>query len=190
MSSPHLRQLVIWLAILFILVGSFGVVYGWYRYTFPYGAKHACLKCLGFSLLNYAEQHDGRFPAGGGCPEASLSLLYREHYLVDAYTLSGKTKSTEDAREILERGELLGPETCDWHYVEGLTLSDDPRLALVWDKVGLGHDGQRLPEGGHSVWRLHGPEEVIPGSKWQEFLEEQARLMAARTETARKGRLP
>jgi hypothetical protein len=115
-----------------------------------------------------------------------LSLLYREGYVIDGSILCGKTKSAQVATEILERGELLGPDTCDWHYVEGLTLSDDPRLALVWDKVGLGHNGQRLAGGGHSVWRNYG-EEVIPDSEWPKFLEEQERLMAARTEAAKKG---
>jgi hypothetical protein len=173
---------------LIVIAALIGAGYGWYCYDFPYGAKHACLKGLGLSLLIYAQQHDGHFPTGGGCPEASLSLLYREHYDMDAYILSGKTKSAEAADEILERGELLGPDTCDWHYVEGLTLSDDARLALVWDKVGLGHNGERLPGGGHSVWRVGcGGEEVIPESEWLKFLEEQERLMAARTEAAKKG---
>jgi hypothetical protein len=68
-----------------------------------------------------------------------------------------------------------------------LTECDDPRLALVWDKVGLGHNGERLPNGGHSVWRVSPGEEVIPGSEWPKFLEEQERLMATRTEAAKKG---
>jgi hypothetical protein len=155
--------------------------------SYPYGWSHCCLKGLGLALLQYAKEHGGHFPAGGGCPEASLSLLYREKYDIDAYTLCGKTKSAEAAREILERGELLGPDTCDWHYVEGLTLSDDPQLALVWDKVGLGHNGQRLSDGGHSIWRVGGLEEVIPDSEWPQFLEDQKRLIATRAETAKKG---
>ena len=32
-----------------------------------------------------------------------------------------------------------------------LWLDDDRRLALCWDKVGLGHNGERLPDGGHTV---------------------------------------
>jgi hypothetical protein len=178
-----LKGLVITVTVVALLVGA---GYGWYRYTFPYGYNHCCLKCLGLSLLGYAQAHDGHFPTGGRCPEASLSLLYRD-FDMDAHTLCGKTKSAEVAREILERGELLGPDTCDWHYVDGLTLCDDPRIAIVWDKVGLGHDGQRLSGGGHSIWRLGGGEEVILGSEWPQFLEEQERLMAARTEAAKKG---
>jgi hypothetical protein len=154
---------------------------------YPYGCTHCCLKGLGFALRDYAEEHDGRFPAGAGCPEASLSLLSRGNYGIGAETLCGKTVPIETAERILKRGELLGPESCDWHYVEGLTLADDSRLALVWDKVGLGHSGNTLPEGGHSVWFLGCSEEVISEADWPEFLERQSRLMTARTEAAKKG---
>jgi hypothetical protein len=155
------------------------------RYTYPYGPSHCCLKGLGLALRQYAEENNGHFPAGRACPEASLSLL--DHGGDSAEELCGKTKSAEVAKAILERGEPLGPDTCDWHYVEGLTLADDDRIAIIWDKVGLGHGAQRLPEGGHSIWRLGFSEEVIPEAKWPQFLEEQKRLLAARTEGARKG---
>ena len=192
MSSPRRtripKRLITVLTVLaVIIVGLGGAGYAWYRYTFPYGPSHCCLKALGLTLLCYAEHHDGHFPTGGDCPEASLSLLCRSDYGIDGYILCGKTKSAEVAQAILERGELLGPDTCDWHYVEGLTLNDDYRIAIVWDKVGLGHNGQRLPHGGHSVLRISGMEEVIPASEWQHFLEEQKQLLAARTEAARKG---
>jgi len=188
MSSPHHRKLLKWSALVLAILGVIvGAVLGWYRYTFPYGSTHCCLKQLGLALHNYADLYDGHFPSGGGCPEASLSLLYRGGFGMDGWILCGKTKSPEVAQEILERGELLGPGTCDWHYVEDLTLCDDYRLALVWDKVGLGHNGQRLPHGGHSVCRRDGSEEVVPESEWQQFLDEQAQLMAARTDKAKKG---
>jgi hypothetical protein len=180
------RRKVLWtLGILMAVIATlFGVAYGWYRYTYPYGWTHCCLKGIGIALEMYAQKYDGHYPAGGGCPEASLSLLYKwgkeDHtFAIDGYYLCGKTKSAEAAQKILEGGGLLGPDTCDWHYVEGLTTSDDNRLALVWDKVGLGHNGGRLWGGGHSIWRLHGGEEIIPGSEWPKFLEEQKWLMAS-----------
>ncbi len=180
MSPSRSGKLAVSLVILGILAGA---GYGWYQHTFPYGRSHCCLKQLGLALRNYADMNNGCFPAGEACPEASLSLLHRCFDLSGA-VLCGKTKSAARADEILARGELLGPESCDWHYVEGLTLSDDPRFALIWDKVGLGHNGQRLPDGGHSVWRLSGEEEVIPDSQWQAFLAEQAGLMATRSNVA------
>jgi hypothetical protein len=165
----------------------FGYGYAWRRYTYPYGWSHSCLSQLAVALRAYAELNEGCFPAGGACPEASLSLLDRGHNGVYAEMLCGKTKSAQTAKTILQRGELLGPDTCDWHYVEGLTLADDARIAVVWDKIGLGHNGERLSKGGHTICRLDSTEDVIPESDWPEFLREQERLMAARTEAAKKG---
>jgi hypothetical protein len=184
----YLRRAVIALVIVatavFLLVG-FGRA--WRRYEYPYGWSHCCLKGLALSLQQYAQENNGHFPAGASCPEASLSLLDRGHNGDFAEVLCGKTKSAEAARAILQRGELLGPDTCDWHYVEGLTLADDYRLAIVWDKVGLGHNGAKLPQGGHSVSRLDCTEEMISESEWPKFIEEQQQFMAARTEAAKKG---
>jgi hypothetical protein len=157
--------------------------------SYPYGWSHCCLKALGLALLQYAQEHDGHFPAGAESPEASLSLLARGHYDIDAETLRGKTVPVEEARSILERGGLLGPDSCGWHYVEGLTVSDDPGLALVWDKVGLGHNGQDIG-GGHSVLFLDGHEEVIAASDWPDFLKRQDELMAARPQKIEQSRGP
>ena len=167
---------------LFVLVG-----YSLYRYYYPYDYKHCCLKILGGSLIAYAERHNGRFPEGAGCPEASLSLLSREDCGVGAETLCGKTVSEEITKQVIDRGELLGPSSCDWHYVEGLTLADDPRIAIVWDKVGLGHDGQRLEQGGHSVFRLGYHEEIVAEAEWPQFLKEQEQLLAVRSDLAKRG---
>src|SRR5262249_49896873 len=116
------------------------------------------------------------FPAGGRTPEASLGLLYPRH--ADANLLRGKTVPLAVAQAALEGGGL-GPDTCGWHYVEGLRTEDDPGLALVWDKAGLGHNGQRL-SGGHWVIFVDGSIEYIPGSRWEAFLQEQKGLLAQR----------
>ena len=82
-------------------------------------------------------------------------------------------------RARLEGGDLLTPETCGWHYVEGRRKDDNPRLALFWDKVGLGHFGERL-SGGHFVCFVSGPGsiEYISGERWDQFLAEQEQLRA------------
>jgi hypothetical protein len=153
-----------------------GVCYSGYRYWFPYGSSHCCDKLLYLELFEYAREHNGWFPRGEAGPEASLSLLYRQDpLLVDV--LRGKTVPESVVRSILERGELLGPETCGWHYVEGLRIDDDHHLALFWDKIGLGHNGQRLENGGHYVCFLRGIE-YVPESEWPAFLAEQERLLA------------
>jgi len=147
--------------------------------VYPYGWSHCCDKGLMIALLTYAENHDGWFPKGEASPEASLSLLYREDpQAVDANLLRGKTVPESAVLARLEAGELLTPETCGWHYVEGLRKGDDPRLALFWDKVGLGHNGEQLRDGGHWVCFISFDIKHIPESRWESFLAEQKQLHA------------
>jgi hypothetical protein len=94
--------------------------------------------------------------------------------------LQGKTIPLHLVKAILERGERLGPDTCGWHYVEGLRLDDDPQLALCWDKVGLGHNGEGHSDGGRTVLFVHLGYNYVSGDKWEEFLEEQKVLLANR----------
>jgi len=148
-----------------------------YQRTYPYGWSHCCDRILMIALENYADDHGGAFPAGENTPEASLSLLYPKY--ADANLLRGKTVPLATVQSILDRGERLGPESCGWHYVEGLSKNADWRLALVWDKVGLGHNGQRL-DGGHMVVFVHFRFEHIPASQWDDFLQEQEAIHAER----------
>lgn len=159
--------------------------YAWWQHQYPYGMSHCCDLCLSSALHDYAAIHGGAFPAGEATPEASLSLLYREKIdggpLADANLLRGKTVPESVVKEILERGELLTPETCGWHYVEGLRADDDPRLALFWDKAGLDHNGGRMADGGHIVLFVGLMERKhIPEAEWDEFIETQRKLLAER----------
>lgn len=154
----------------------------WYRYTYPYGWSHCCDILLGFALEQYAQDHGGRFPSGGDCPEASLSMLYSNY--VDADLLRGKIVSLATVQRALAENGKLGPDSCGWHYVEGLTLSDDPRIAIVWDKVGLDHNGRRTKNGGHSIIQVDGMRGFVSGGEWPKFLQEQQELLAHRSQDA------
>ncbi|MFN0197454.1 MAG: hypothetical protein ACKVT0_11975 [Planctomycetaceae bacterium] len=160
--------------ILLMIVSGFA----YFKYRYPYGWSHCCDKQLASALSQYADIHDGWFPRGEATPEASFSLLYRmdPNYL---HALRGKTVPEEALRARLNAGELLTPQTCGWHYVEGLRSDDSPELALFWDKVGLGHNGERLPERSHYVTFVNGTVEYIPGTDWDQFLKEQNELRAA-----------
>lgn len=145
-------------------------VHSWYRSVYPFGRSHCCDKQLANVLFNYADTHDGSFPSGGETPEASLSQIHFIDEYGCASLLCGKTGSESLAQQILDQGPLLGPDTCGWNYVEGLRTDDDPRLALFWDKEGLGHNGERLAGGGHIVMFVSGFSEYIPAAKWKDFL--------------------
>jgi hypothetical protein len=170
-----------WLVVsVVVIAGLVGGGYAWYRDTYPFGYSHCCDKQLDLMLHNYADSNGGWFPKGEATPEASLSLLRREFpEWVTANLLRGKTVPEAAVRARLEDGKLLTPDTCGWHYVEGLRKDDDARLALFWDKAGLGHWGERLSGGGHRVCFVGGSIEYIAGDRWEEFVAGQERLRAA-----------
>lgn len=126
----------------------------------------------------------GAYPAGGDTPEASLGQLYPNY--ANEYVLQGKTVPIEAVQAALTGGGRLDPDTCGWHYVEGLRNTDNRRLALVWDKVGLGHNGERLRAGGHNVIFVGGEIEYIPETECNGFLGEQERLHKKRSEPVGK----
>jgi hypothetical protein len=146
----------------------------YYAWFYPFGWSHRCDKGLAMALLNYANNNGGAFPAGELTREASLSLLYPKYS--DANELRGKTVPEQVVQAILDKGERLGPDTCGWHYVEGLRIDDDFRLAFAWDKAGLGHNGGRLSGGGHIVVFLDGHTKHVPAAEWDNFLARQNQL--------------
>lgn len=161
-----------------MFMGGWGVIqFAKWRHAvnYPYGQSHCCDKILSLALYNFASIHGGVFPTGEATPEASLSLLYKAGF-VDANTLRGKSVPETTVQEILDRGELLGPDSCGWHYVEGLRTDSDRRFALFWDKAGLGHNGELLRDGGHIVCFVYGDTRHIPASEWPKFLADQKEL--------------
>jgi hypothetical protein len=171
----------------------FGIIAGlvigggiYYKTKFPYGQSHCCSKGMMFALEQFAEENSGRYPAGESCPEASLSLLCRSNYL-DAYTLRGMIVPEKTVRGVLDSGGLLGPDSCGWHYTDGLTRADDTRIALVYCKQPLGHNGDKTKDGGREVVFVGGNIEWISGNKWAAFLEGQRELLSKRTDRAKTG---
>lgn len=158
-----------------LFLGCIAILYWVDRAKYPYGHSHSCILQLRSPLMEYAEEHDGNFPAGEASPEASLSLVVLTQPL-GGELLRGKTVPRRKVDAILASGGLLAPETCGWHYVEGLRTNDDPRIAIVWDKVGLGHNGEDI--GFHEVLFLDGSREFVAKSRWENFLAEQAELRA------------
>jgi len=184
--EPRKKRIAVIGLLLLLLVG---VPWGCWKRQFPFGYSHCCDKGLHGLLWNYAEAHNGEFPKGEATPEASLTLLQRYFTNDDidfAELLRGKSVPKSVTADVISRNELLGPESCGWHYVEGLRKDDDPRLALFWPKESLSHFGQRLSEGGHIVTFVNGSHDHITESQWPEFLEEQQRLLSERDRSGKQ----
>jgi hypothetical protein len=73
----------------------------------------------------------------------------------------------------------LSPDSCGWHYVEGLREGDPQDLALVWDKTrGLDHHGMRRANIEHEVISLDGSRQFISPAAWPNFCATQRMLIA------------
>lgn len=179
-------MLVVLVLVTILVVAGLGLRVYW-KAKYPCGWSHCCIDQIMFALNRYADEHGGRYPAGEATPEASLSLLCKGGY-VEAYTLSGMTVHPEAAEKSMRERGRLGPESCGWHYVEGLSKADDRRLAILWCKEPLGHNGDRTPSGGRQVLRVDWAPEWISGKDWPAFLAEQERLMSERSSRAVTGR--
>jgi len=173
-------------AIALCIIAAVGSGAAYYKWKYPYGWSHCCIIGMAMALQEYAEADGGRYPAGESSPEASLSLLYKSNYM-DAGTLRGMTVPESTSSRILQGGGLLAPESCGWQYVEGLTEADDPRIALLYCKQALGHNGQRMNGGRQVVFAGTGDIQWISGDRWPTFLKEQKELLLARSDRARAG---
>lgn len=162
----------------FLLIAVAGI-WGGYHYIFPYGYSHACSKGLGSALRIYAEEHGGWLPHGEGTPEASLGLLAMDNPIDAKWVLGGKNVRQEIVDTIVDQKGKFGPETCGWHYVEGLREDDDPGIMVAWDKVvGLWHNGDRRPGLMHEAVFLDGSNQFISKKSWPQFLVEQKEKLA------------
>lgn len=171
-----LKQVTMILSVAFLALVIWAYV--WSRRNYPFGGSHCCIKALGLSLQIYAHDHKGKFPSGAGSPEASLGLLTKDTGCT-LEILRGKTVPVEVTTAALLHDGKLGPESCGWYYVEGLEEKDDHSIAVLWDKFGLGHNGQRIKQGGHEVLFADGSISVLSGNRWDEFIEQQRQLLAA-----------
>ncbi len=162
------------------------LVYHHWASRYPYGASHCCILAMASSLQSYASANKGRFPSGGATPEASLGMLNGVSG-IGPEILRGMTVQESKTRRALEQGHPLSPATCGWHYVEGLTLADDPRIAILWCKEALDHNGRRWPDGRREVVYVDGRRRQVSGDEWPAFLADQEKLIANRSERAKQG---
>jgi len=164
--------------------------YLYFRYNYPHGYTRAWRTHLYANLDRYAMHHDGRFPSGGTTPERSLTLLYywsdKNRGILEV--LSGPSVPLQRAEESIARTGWLDSESCGWHYVEGLSLNDNRKLALFWEKNGLGAHGRRHCEGSFEVVFVDGTKRRVPSEDWNDFLAEQERLIADKRRKAKDDR--
>lgn len=144
--------------------------------------EHAhCMTGGGLSLSSYAHDHDGRFPYHtNGYGDALVMMesgwdaaLTGPGY--DAAVFERVRRTGEDAPEG-EFGRV---------YVQGLTEANDPRIALLFDKLPTpGGDhchlfARILAPLAREVWTIGMDRRVIRESEWPAFAKQQVALLVA-----------
>jgi hypothetical protein len=76
-----------------------------------------------------------------------------------------------------------------WHYVEGLTLDDDPDLALAWSEKSYTAGELHRARYVILLGKEFGPH-AVPDTEWPAFLKRQQELLARRARPAGGGGTP
>jgi hypothetical protein len=148
--------------------------------TFWPGHQH-CMKQTGLSLRTYAIDHDGKFPFHtNGLGDAILLLLKEDLCPPAMFTAPGDDGNL--LKECLRTGAHMPEERCTRAYVQGLSETNNPEIALVFDRYPTpGGDHGRRPWGPplREVALVDGGMQTIPEKKWPEFRRKQIELLVA-----------
>lgn len=144
-----------------------------YNMAFPHGSRTAYLPIVVDALRAYADAHDGQFPNVEGDPYASLGALYPRY--IGANYLAGLSGPRKQTVKALEEGKQLSETLCSWVYHPGLKVTDDPDIAIIWEReFGLAFNGKAID--GRAVGYVGRPFEQISREDWEAFEEEQRKL--------------
>lgn len=145
--------------------------------------EHAhCIVITGLSLDSYASEHGGRYPVDtNGYGNALLQLT---NYTANFWAgLTGPGYDGKVFEEAAQTGGRIPEAQCGRIYVQGLGRTDNPDIALFFDKIpSPGGDHCHFP------WRLYAPmvrevwtvgsgRRVVPESEWAAYSKEQIGLL-------------
>lgn len=146
--------------------------------------QHAhCMPQAAGSLLAYADDHSGKFPIhSNGYGDA---LLLMTKYMGSSWgPLTGPGYGHVVFAEAARTGSHVPEEACGRVYVQGLSMTNDPRIAILFDKTAAPADHCQFPR---RLWSgfvrdvcfVDGHWETIPVGKWTAFAREQIDLLVA-----------
>ena len=171
-----------WLAVL-VTLGGIAVLIVVYVLTHPLvfmAAHQHCIKFAGLQLLQYADEHEGRFPFHPDGYGNALLLLDEDCF----HSLTGPGYEAQPLLEAKKTNRQLSEDECGRVYVQGLTRKSNPEIALLFDKLPTpGGDHCHLPIRlwtplGREVWLVAGHSTFVLESEWPEFTKKQVDLLA------------
>jgi hypothetical protein len=147
--------------------------------------EHAhCIVITGLSLDSFAADHNGRYPVDtNGYGSALLQLT---NYTASFWEgLTGPGYNGNVFAEAARTGRRISESECGRIYVQGLSRTDNPDIALFFDKI-------PSPGGDHchflhrifaplvrEVWTIGSGRRVIRDTDWAAFSKTQIELLVA-----------
>ena len=145
-----------------------------------FGHSH-CMTSAGLDLVSYASEHGGQFPSH---PNGYGDALLLVNNGSDA-ALTGPGYDTQVFERVRRTGEDAPEREFGRVYVQGLSNTDDPEIAILFDKLptpGGDHcNGFRRFSAplGREIWTIGSGLRFVPESEWPTFAKEQIELLVA-----------
>ena len=154
-----------------------------------FNAFHAhehCIKQAGLAFKMYSMDNNGKLPYDTNGFGNALLLLVKSGHLGDTngqYSIGPITGPGDDGklfREAIKTGARIPEEKCSRVYIQGLSETNNPEIAILFDKKPTpGGDHFRRPWGPlvREVCLLDGSMQVIPDKSWSRFSSSQVELL-------------
>lgn len=149
-------------------------------------AHEHCIKQAGIAFKMYSEDNNGNLPYHTNGFGNALLLLVKGEYLGDTNgdssirPITGPGDDGSLFREALQTGAPIPEQKCSRIYIQGLFQTNNPSLAILWDKKSApGGDHFHRPWGPllREVCLLDGSMQVIPEKSWPAFVSNQVEML-------------
>ncbi len=149
-------------------------------------AHEHCIKQAGTAFRIYAGDNQDKLPYDTNGFGNALLLLVKGGYLGDTngqYSIGPITGPGDDGsifRQALKTGAPIPEQKCSRIYIQGLSETNNPGIAILWDKKSSpGGDHFHRPWGPllREVCLIDGSMQVIPEKSWAAFASNQVELL-------------
>jgi hypothetical protein len=170
-----------------VIVGLilFAVVFGLTVLTGFHAHEH-CIKQVGMAFRTYASDNNGTLPYDTNGFGNALLLLVKGGYLGDTngqYSIGPVTGPGDNGslfRQALKTGAPIPERQCSRIYIQGLSATNNPEIAILWDKKsspGGDHFHRRWGPLLREVCLLDGSMQVVAEKSWAGFVSNQVELL-------------
>jgi hypothetical protein len=145
--------------------------------------EHAhCMPQAAGALRQYAHEHDGQFPIHtNGWADALMMLTPERSWF---YFINGPGYDNSAFEEAFASGGNVDEKRCGRVYVQGLSITSDPKIAILFDRVAAPPDHCHFPRrlwarSVREVCLVDGDWRMVPVAEWPEFAHQQVELLVA-----------